>query len=373
MVPNRYCRILVGGVERALHHLQDAEKEVGTRRASQRRPHGRVLQEAADHELNAVVRVAQFHSIARAARNLCVTPTAVARSLRQIEERLGFPLFKRLARLAVPTDNGSIISGKIQLALAELRRAREDLESFVASENANLAIRIGALPLSRVHLVPLAIDRLMKEMPNVTITVVEDIYENLLAELGAGKTDLIVGTIRDALPAWMTAEKLFDDDLIIVAGRGHPLLSSRKVRFSDLQGAKWILPRKGAPLRRQFENLLRQQNLPPPRRYVEANCLVVIRSMLLAGDWLAVLSRSQIYYEKIQGLCEPLALPVGQNGLSRSVGITLRKDDSPSHCVRRLMEHMRVVAKQFQAGREGRASSRSLGRKQAAAPRHSLV
>jgi LysR family transcriptional regulator of gallate degradation len=373
MVPNRYCQILVGGVDRALHHLHDAEQEIGASRVSRRRSSGQVLQEAADHELNAVVRVAQFRSVTRAARNLCITPTAVGRSLRQIEERLGIPLFERLSRLAVPTDSGRIVSGKIQLALAELRRAREDLGSFVAGENANLAIRIGALPLSRVHLVPLAIDRLIEEMPNVTITVVEDIYENLLAELGAGKTDLIVGTIRESLPVWMTAEKLFDEDMVVVAGRGHPLLSFAKVRFSDLQGAKWILPRKGAPLRRQFEGLFRQQNLPLPRRYVEANCLVVIRSLLLAGDWLAVLSRSQIYYEEMQGLCEPLALPIGKNGLSRPVGITLRKDDSPTRCVRRLIEHIRTVAKQFEARRGGPTPLKHLRRKQATASPHSLA
>ena len=58
------------------------------------------------HGLKAFESAARHHSFARAAEELCVTPAAVSQQVRQLEERLGVALFRRLPRGLALTDEG---------------------------------------------------------------------------------------------------------------------------------------------------------------------------------------------------------------------------------------------------------------------------
>ena len=58
------------------------------------------------HGLKAFESAARHLSFARAAEELCVTPAAVSQQVRQLEERLGVALFRRLPRGLALTDEG---------------------------------------------------------------------------------------------------------------------------------------------------------------------------------------------------------------------------------------------------------------------------
>lgn len=71
--------------------------------------------------------VAQLGSISRAADELRRAPSAVSRSIQELEASLGVELFERATRRWLLTEAGRILQRRVQLALAELDQARSAL------------------------------------------------------------------------------------------------------------------------------------------------------------------------------------------------------------------------------------------------------
>jgi LysR family transcriptional regulator, glycine cleavage system transcriptional activator len=73
--------------------------------------------------MRAVIATVKHASVAAAARELCVTSGAVSRALRDIEERLGFPLFVRAKQRVVPTPAARELASAFEAALSEVDSA----------------------------------------------------------------------------------------------------------------------------------------------------------------------------------------------------------------------------------------------------------
>lgn len=344
MEPSVYGKIIITSATRAFAHIKNAEEEIrATLRLGRSAIDGRLSRNPVDHELHAVIAIAKFQNATSAAKNLTISQTALKRSLSSIERRLSLRLFERTSKFMIPTTAGEIIARQAQLAFHEIQQAHDELFFILGDKSHSLKIRIGALPLSRVHLVPCAISQLVHDIPDIDITIVDGLYENLLRDLCSGEIDLIVGSIRGGLlPTSVTTEKLFDDSLAVVACSDHPIFRLPRVSIDDLRTSKWILPRKGAPLREHFDDLLRANGLPTPRTVIEVDSLTAIRSFLLTDDWLAVVSRSQVYYDELQNILKIVS--VFPASVIRPVGLTLRKDYVPSRSVQLLIKHLRSVA-----------------------------
>jgi len=75
---------------------------------------------------------------------------------------------------------------------------------------------------------------------------------------------------------------------------------------------------------------------------LQANSPAVVRSVLMAGDAVAMLSPLQIRAELASGLLVLPAVPV--RGSERAVGVTLRRDGMPSPASLRLQAALQAVA-----------------------------
>ncbi|MGK6314135.1 LysR substrate-binding domain-containing protein [Neorhizobium sp. DT-125] len=71
--------------------------------------------------------VGRHASIAKAADELCLTPGAVSRQVRNLEAFLGCDLFERLHRKIALTPAGEVYWAKIHASLAEIRAVTSDL------------------------------------------------------------------------------------------------------------------------------------------------------------------------------------------------------------------------------------------------------
>ena len=76
--------------------------------------------------LRAFEAAARHLSFARAAQELHVTPSAISHQIKTLEEHLGLPLFRRLNKMLLLTDEG-------QALLPGLRAGFEQLADAVAS------------------------------------------------------------------------------------------------------------------------------------------------------------------------------------------------------------------------------------------------
>lgn len=322
-------RVLVARAERAFAELQRALDAGAAHRVT-------------DGMLAALLAVAEAGSEAAAATRLGLTQPAVHQALRALEHGARRPLFERTRRGTRLTAAGETLLRHGRLALSELRTGHDELAALHGSAPGRVAV--GALPMAADVLVPLALARRFAATAALQVTVVDGTYEALLQQLRHGDVDLVVGPLRGPAAAADIAERLlFVDRLRPVVRGGHPLLARGKPRqLKTLQRWPWIGPLPGTPARAAFERAFEHAGLPVPPVRLQANAPAVVRSVLMSGDAVAMLSPLQIRAELASGLL--VLLPVPVQGTERPIGITERRDGLPSPAARDLVDALVEVA-----------------------------
>ncbi|RTL44243.1 MAG: LysR family transcriptional regulator [Burkholderiales bacterium] len=287
------------------------------------------------------------------AREFGITQPAVSAALKDLETRLGVSLFERTARGLAPTPAGEIVAFYFRRVLAELRNIVPDI---AASEGLLTgSVYVGALPLGRTHILPLAIAALLDKHPGLHVVTDESPYNALAASLRSGDLDFILGALRPGeLTRELTVEPLFEDRLSLIVRAGHPL--SRVTQgLGALRNARWVLSRRGAPSRELFEQCFAALDLPAPVPAVETGDLAVLRALLLESDMVTAISAHQLRYEILNGSLVELAIPMEIT--RRQIGLTQREHCFPSPGARALMQEIRrVVADTTVLSRPGGAT-----------------
>ena len=80
--------------------------------------------------LTCFLAVAELRSFTAAAARLGVTPTAVSQTIRNLEKRLGLPLFQRTTRRVAPTEAGAALFARLRPAATDIAEAFEALGGY---------------------------------------------------------------------------------------------------------------------------------------------------------------------------------------------------------------------------------------------------
>lgn len=126
--------------------------------------------------------VARHLNFARAAQELAVTPTAMSKTIKQLEAQLGVRLFNRTTRSVALTEQGAQLLGALAPALAQIRSAVEQA-SVSASRPAGL-LRLNSSYVAYAALVEPHLRQFMQRYPDITLDVQVD--NDLSDIVGAG-------------------------------------------------------------------------------------------------------------------------------------------------------------------------------------------
>lgn len=340
---------VAGRAERALDQIREGIEEA--LRAS-RPPGAEPLRAITTAQLEALVGVVEQGAFGRAARASGVARTTVHRAARQLERVLGVPLFEPTSHGLRPTREAERLALRARLAATELEQARAEVADLAGRDGG--ATVIGAMPLARSVVVPDAVLAFASRRPRHRIAILDGPYESLLEALRRGRADLLVGALRETVPADVRQDHLFDDLLAIVVRAGHPLTrAGRRPNPAALARYPWIAPRVGSPLRHHYEQLLGSAGSTGAEP-VECNSLVAARALLVASDRVMLLSALQVHHEQAVGQLVALPHPFGD--VRRRIGLTLRRDWQPTAAQAELLATLQSAAK-VHAGSGGKGVS----------------
>src|ERR1700675_197508 len=234
--------------------------------------------------------VAELGSFTRAASFLSVVQPALSRQVRQLEVELGQSLFDRNGRGVVLTDAGARLLEHTRGILAQVGRARQELEDQRNGDSGHFALGLPPSLGSSVT-VPL-VKAFALSLPNARLATVEGLSAYILEWLNVGRVDCAL-VYNATASATVDLLPLLDDQLYLIA----PLAAStvngaaaprESITLSALADYPLIIPSRPHALRMSVENALASVDRKI-RVAHEIECIPAVIDLVRQGHGFAVL------------------------------------------------------------------------------------
>lgn len=244
-------------------------------------------------QLRNLAAVIEAGTVRQAAKTLNLSQSSVTKSIQQLEADLGAELLHRGARGVAPTEAGKALLVRAKLIEAELRHARNDIETV---QGAGIGeIRVCASPTVATGLLPRSVIAFRRAHPRVSFHILEGVYPDVLPAIRTGDLDfaicLVPGNPRDETLSFVSLVK---DRLVPAVRAGHPLLRKRKLRLADLINLDWIIYRRSHTGLDVFEQTFIANRLEPPKGRIECTSFACALALVETGDYVTLVP-SQIF------------------------------------------------------------------------------
>lgn len=177
---------------------------------------------------------------------------------------------------------------------------------------------------------PVILEKLLKDRPKLTFHVFSSETPNRSYGRLVADREVELALSRYPSPfesADLEVEHLFDDPLVVVAGKGHPAARRRKLRLDQLLDERWILMPTDAAIAGVMHRVFSESGLPLPQAAIYTMSIHVRYAMLAAGDCVTMLPASNLRVSPFRDMLTrlPVTLPgkPGPVGLVKIKGRTL--------------------------------------------------
>src|SRR5690606_26703758 len=125
-----------------------------------------------------------------AAKNLFLTQSALSHQLKEIEEKFGTPLFRRINKKMVLTQAGERVLKSARVVLDELERTEREIKTYLSGESG--LIRLSTECYTCYHWLPPLLKTFNTRFPNVEIKIVSEATRYPDRFLLNGRLDLAI-------------------------------------------------------------------------------------------------------------------------------------------------------------------------------------
>ena len=188
-------------------------------------------------QLRAFDEVARQGAFAPAARELCLTQSALSESIRQLEDALGLRLFDRTTRTVGLTAAGQAFLLDVRQAFETLEQGFQNLGDLAALRRGK--VRIAAAPSVLAVLLLPVLPALRVRHPGIEVDLIEDSAEGIAQRVQAGSVDFGVGAAHPAGGDLLT-QPLISDAMGLVARLDEPLLQAGRLTAADLADLAFV-------------------------------------------------------------------------------------------------------------------------------------
>jgi DNA-binding transcriptional LysR family regulator len=181
--------------------------------------------------------VAEVEHLPTASKEVNLSPSALSRSVRLLEDDLGVELFAREGRYLELTTAGRRLLAATRAALFTVESA---LDQILSSESSG-AVHISAPgPYCSLFVLP-GFRRLREQYPGLVAHLSSVPPSKMVPELVDGSLDIAIGNVAEALPE-LRVTKLGELTYSVYAGASHPLTSKLEVTLEDVLHYPFVGP-----------------------------------------------------------------------------------------------------------------------------------
>jgi len=231
--------------------------------------------------------VAASGSQAGASRTLNIAPSAISRTIVELEAELGFALFRRDKGRLVPTQPGRAFALEVERVFREIDLLDETARTLRSAGGARL--RAIVPPSLSNRFLPETLRRFVARHPDIRIDVDYGPALAGMAALAQGRADIAVLSLPiDA--AGLEIVPLIDVETICLIPAGHRLAAKASIAPGDLDREKVVLINRSFALREKLDALFKRAGAVPDVR-VETSFGTAAVGCAQVGLGIAVVSR----------------------------------------------------------------------------------
>jgi DNA-binding transcriptional LysR family regulator len=187
-----------------------------------------------------VVLAEELH-FGRAARRLFIAQPPLSQQIRQLEEELEVPLFRRTNRRVELTDAGQAFLREARHILVQVEEAKMLAQRTARGEMGELSL--GFVSSAILELLPRLLYAYRERYPHIHVTLYEMRRDELIAALFSGQIQL--GMLRPAIHSTELAAEVIQRESVLVAlPAKHPLAARETIPLIELRNETFVmLPR----------------------------------------------------------------------------------------------------------------------------------
>jgi LysR family transcriptional activator of glutamate synthase operon len=192
-------------------------------------------------ELRSLVLLADTGSITKTAEKSNLSPAAIHKQLKVLENELGVRLYEKSGRQLRLTQAAGILLPHVKSLLAEYDAAMLALSEWKGLKHG--LVQIGSGPAMSSYLLPYLLGEFRRVFPDMEMSVETDSKPRLVERLNKGSLDLAFLVTSEHLEGHdFTEEVSWDFEMVLVAGlKKQP----RRCRLADLRQFPFILYKEG--------------------------------------------------------------------------------------------------------------------------------
>ncbi|MBN8951886.1 MULTISPECIES: LysR family transcriptional regulator [unclassified Rhizobium] len=289
-------------------------------------------------------------SVARAARRLRLSPSAMSRALARLRETTGDPLLVRAGRGLVPTPRALELRERVGQLVEEAEAALRPAEALDLKQLIRiftLRTREGFVENFGAQLIA----RIAEQAPGVRLYFTQKLDKDS-TPLREGTIDFETGVVGDDTGPELRAQALFHDRFVGVVRNGHPLSDGAMTPERYAAGQHILVSRRGLQ-KGQIDELLEGLGL---KRQIATIVGSFSAALALARASDLIVSVPERYTGNLRTDMHSFVLPVPTSNVTISLLWHPRLDADPAHrwlrgCIRDVCAERRAgSAARFEVG-----------------------
>jgi LysR family transcriptional regulator, cyn operon transcriptional activator len=209
-------------------------------------------------QLRYLLAVVEENNFTRAADRLFVTQSALSQQIQALEHEVNARLVDRSTRNIRLTAAGALLSQYARRILEEADEAQialNDLEDLKRGE-----LKVGVVQTVNAYLIPHIVEKFIAAYPAIKLRIEELSADQIENKLVNGEIQLGISFTPENSPE-LDFDPLFEEALVVVAKRDHPLAHRGEVTIAELDNVPMVLLSKSFCTRRLWEKYASQQSV----------------------------------------------------------------------------------------------------------------
>ena len=274
-------------------------------------------------DLKYLVALADLRHFGKAAQACFVSQPTLSMQIKKLEEFLGVVLLERGAQVML-TPTGERVVEQARRVLREteqLQRIAQQARDPFSGE-----LRLGIIPTVAPYLLPDALPKLRRALPDIQVHLLEAQTATLTRLLASGAIEAAIVALPFALER-VVQRPLYVEPFLLAVAKDHQLARRKTVTLADLDGEQVMLLEDGHCLRDQALSICASAGAVENVNF-RATSIETLRHMVAANAGVTLMPERAQSGTSIR--CIPFRVDQGADAPHRVIGLVWRESSARS-------------------------------------------